>query len=184
MWRVALTSSNNTGTLSGGIIKALIRIPAERFPFLGISIGIILSVLSYIKPGAPMAYNCPACHSIVCGRCTGSKIFGGVCRTCKSREQEGGPRSMSSRRIYYLIPGLWHMIRGQTAKGIILGIIFCTGIAGIISEQTVSTWNTAYYMPEWPSIFWISLIILSYILVFFTGIRPFRSGQMVRRNVS
>lgn len=179
MWHVALTASDETNLLISGILKAIIRIPVERFPFLGISIGIILSVLSYIKPKTPMAYYCPACYRSVCGRCTGSKIFGGICRTCKSRTQEPDMTALKSTQIYFLIPGLWHMFRGHLIKGIILGMIFCTGISGIIAARTSDTWSTAYYQPEWPSILWILFIILSYVLLFFTGIRPFRSSLRV-----
>lgn len=176
MWIAALTSSDDTDSLTGGILRAVIRIPAERLPFLGISLGIILSVLSYIKPKTPMAYYCPSCYRSVCGRCTGSKIFGSICRTCKSGDQAADMTALRRTQIYFLIPGLWHMFRGYPGKGIIISIIFSTGISGMIAEGASDSWNTAYYLPQWPSILWLLLIILSYVLVFFTGIRPFRSS--------
>ncbi len=178
-WHVALTPSDDNKIFINNILMAIIRIPAERFPFLGISIGIILSVLSYIKPKTPMAYYCPVCYRSVCGKCTGSKIFGGICKKCKTRDQEVEKPSLRRTQILFLMPGLWHMFRGNLIKGIILGLIFCTGISGLITMQVSNTWSTAYYLPYWPSMIWILLIILSYVLLFFTGIRPFRSSLRV-----
>jgi len=54
-----------------------------------------------------------------------------------------------------------------------LSMIFCIGLSGLITGKTGSTWTTAYYLPEWPPLLWISLIFLSYVLLFFTGIRPY-----------
>ena len=179
LWHVALTSADDTEILINSILQAIIRIPAERFPFLGISLGIILSVLSYIKPKTPMAYYCPECNRGVCGRCTGSRIFGGICRTCKRGEQKKDMPALRRTLIYFLIPGLWHMFRGHISKGIILSMIFFTGISGLMTWRASNTWNTAYYLPEWAFIPWISLIILSYVLLYFTGIRSFRSSLRV-----
>ncbi|MEK6561250.1 MAG: glycerol-3-phosphate 1-O-acyltransferase PlsY [Nitrospirota bacterium] len=173
MWYVALSPSEDAVTLVIRILNALIRIPAERFPFLGISIGIILSVLSYIKPVTPMAYYCPGCNRTVCGRCTGSRIFGTICRNCRMKGQESQEPAGKFNQIYFLVPGLWHMFRGQIGKGIILSMIFCIGLSGLITRKAGSTWTTAYYLPEWPPLLWISLIFLSYVLLFFTGIRPY-----------
>lgn len=180
MWHVALTASDDNKLFINNILMAIIRIPAERFPFLGISIGIILSILFYIKPRTPMAYYCPVCYRSVCGKCTGSRIFGGICKTCKTKNQAVEKPALRGTQILFLMPGLWHMFRGNLSKGIILGLIFCTGISGLITKQVSNTWSTAYYLPYWPSIIWILLIILSYVLLFFTGIRPFRSSLRVK----
>ncbi|MCC6543438.1 MAG: glycerol-3-phosphate 1-O-acyltransferase PlsY [Nitrospirae bacterium] len=176
LWHVALTTSDETAILVNDILQALIRIPAERFPFLGISLGIILSVLSYIKPKTPMAYYCPDCNRSVCGRCTGSRIFGGICKTCKRGEQQSGTPALRRMQIYFLIPGLWHMLSGHIIKGIFLSMIFGAGISGLIVWRAYNTWETAYYQPVRSFILWISLITLSYLLLYFSGIRPFRSS--------
>ena len=179
LWNVALTDADETEILINGILQAIIRIPAERFPFLGISLGIILSVLSYIKPKTPMAYYCPECSRSVCGRCNGSRIFGGICKSCKRGEQQRDMPALRRTQIYFLIPGLWHMFNGHISKGILFSMIFGTGISGLILWRPYNTWDTAYYLPVWSSIIWILLIILSYFLLYFSGIRPFRSSLMV-----
>ncbi len=183
LWHAALSVPDEAKEIINSILHALIRIPAERFPFLGISIGIILSVLSYFKPKTPMAYYCPSCSKSVCSHCTGSRIFGGTCKTCKSGEQKNILPSLRSTQLYFLLPGLWHMLRGQISSGFILCMIFSTGLSGLITWRASDTWNTAYYMPAWSSIIWISLIILSYFILFFIGIRPFRSSLSMEGHI-
>ena len=86
LWKAAIIPADDADILARGFLRSIIKIPAERFPFLGISIIIILSILSYIKPRTPMAYYCPQCHSNVCGWCTGSRIFGAICKKCRKKE--------------------------------------------------------------------------------------------------
>src|SRR3972149_10133760 len=50
LWTVALRPTEISSMLATSILSGVIKIPAGRFPFLGVSALIILTLLSYVKP--------------------------------------------------------------------------------------------------------------------------------------
>jgi len=167
MWTVALRPPEGSDILAKQIFRGFIRIPSDRLPFLGMSLFIILTVLSYLKPGTPMAYNCPRCRRIVCGWCVGSRIFGSACKICRQKDHQPEESKDLDRRISFLLPGLWHIYQGKVLSGGIINLLFFTGVSGLFLGEMNDPWNMAYYLPGKAYISWLLLIVLSYLLITF-----------------
>lgn len=170
LWHVALQPNDYSKLLSKAILQGMFRISGDRFYFLVFSIMIILTILSYIKPVTPMAYYCPGseCNRIVCAYCTGSKVYGGLCLECRRKGEKeniaaGGP----DERLSFLLPGLWHIYKGKTSSGILINLIFFSGIAVFLSGNLNDTWYTAYYHPSEFYLSGIFLIFISYLILLF-----------------
>ena len=168
LWHVALQPNNYSRLLSSIILQGIFRISGDRLHILGFSIMIILTILSYVKPVTPMAYHCPECNRIVCGYCTGSKVFGGLCRECRRKdEKEGVAPGGMNKRWSFLLPGLWHIYKGKSSPGIIMNIIFFIGLTVFISGNLSDTWYIAYYFPSKFYLTGIFLICTSYLMLLF-----------------
>ncbi|MDD5433973.1 MAG: glycerol-3-phosphate 1-O-acyltransferase PlsY [Nitrospira sp.] len=168
LWHVALQPNDYSRLLSKTILQGLFRISGDRFYFLVFSIMIILTVLSYIKPVTPMAYHCPECNRIVCGYCTGSKVFGGLCLECRRKgEKENIAAGGLDKRLSFFLPGLWHIYKGKTLPGVFINLIFYLGITVLISGNLNDTWYTAYYHTSGFYLLGIFLICISYLMLLF-----------------
>lgn len=167
LWTVALRPSEGSNMLSMGILRGAIRIPSNRLPFLGISILIILTVLSYLKPGTPMAYSCPKCRRTVCGWCIGSRIFGTTCKECRGKDHQSEESRELDRRISFILPGLWHIYKGRVLSGGFISLLFFLGVSGLVLGEMNDTWDMAYYLPGKSYISWLLLVILSYLFITF-----------------
>lgn len=165
LWVVALKPTEGSRILAMDILGGIINIPPERIPFLGISILIVLTVISYLKLRTPMAYYCPECGMVVCGWCTGSRIFGNTCKKCRRKDEEIEEGKELDRRISFILPGLWHIYKGRVGIGGVISLIFFLGLSGLILGGIEDTWYMAYYLPERFYIYWLSLIVLSYLLI-------------------
>lgn len=165
LWTAALRTAEDSNTLSMGILRGIIRIPPDRFFFLGISILIFLTVLSYFKPRTPLAYHCPKCNQIVCGWCTGSKIFGGLCKDCRRKDHTIEEAKGLDRRISFILPGVWHIYKGWVGLGGVISFIFFTGLSGLILAGIDDTWYMAYDLHRWFVMVWVFLILLSYLIL-------------------
>lgn len=168
LWKAALSETKDSYALAMSILRGIIKIPPERFYFLGISLMIILTVLSYLKPKAPLAYYCPRCGKSVCGQCAGSKIFGSPCRACRGKKDltEASPKDMD-RRISFLLPGLWHIYKGWTGSGGTMALLFFTGLSGFLLGKMDDPWYMAYDLPQWSLVYGGFLILLSYLVLLF-----------------
>lgn len=167
LWTVALRPSEGSNMLAIGILRGAIRIPSNRLPFLGISILIILTVLSYLKPRTPMSYSCPKCRRTVCGWCIGSRIFGTTCKECRGKDHQNDDSRDLDRRISFILPGLWHIYKGRVVSGGFISLLFFLGLSGLILGEMNDTWNMAYYLPGKSYIPWLLLVIISYLLITF-----------------
>lgn len=167
LWTVSLRPSEGSNALAMGILRGAIRIPSNRLPFLGVSILIILTVLSYLKPRTPMAYSCPKCKRTVCGWCKGSRIFGTTCKECKGKDHQSEESRELDRRISFILPGLWHIYKGRVLSGGFISLLFFLGLSGLILGEMNDTWDMAYYLSGKGYISWLLLVILSYLLITF-----------------
>lgn len=167
LWTIALRPSEGSNILAMGILKGAIRIPSNRLPFLGVSILIILTVLSYLKPRTPMAYSCPKCRRTVCGWCIGSRIFGTTCKECKGKDHQSEEARELDRRISFILPGLWHIYKGKVLSGGFISLLFFLGLSGLILGEMNDTWDMAYYLSGKAYMSWFLFVILSYLLITF-----------------
>jgi hypothetical protein len=151
--------------LATSILSGVIKIPEERFPFLGVSALIILTLLSYVKPRTPLAYRCSKCGQIVCGWCIGSRIFGGACKDCRGRDAKIEEVKDLDRRISFILPGLWHIYKGWIFSGGLTSFVFFIGISGLILGGADDTWSMAYSPSGLPLLPWVSLLLLSYLIL-------------------
>lgn len=171
LWSVALRPTEDSKKWEDDVLHGVFRISGDRFPFLGVSILIIITIISYIKPRTPMAYNCPECRRIVCGLCTGSRVFGSVCKECRRKgEKEEIVEAGLDKRLSFLIPGVWHIYRGSTFFGIIVNLIFFFGLSfllsGLLFGNLTDIRFSAYIIPHniYPG--GLFLIMISYLMLF------------------
>src|SRR3990170_3621527 len=165
LWTAALRPTEISKMLAASILSGVIKIPSERFPFLGVSVLIILTLLSYIKPRTPLAYRCSKCGQIVCGWCIGSRIFGGACKDCRGRDAKIEELKDLDRRISFILPGLWHIYKGWIVSGGLTSFVFFIGISGLILWGADDTWSMAYTPSGLPLLPWVSLLLLSYLIL-------------------
>ena len=165
LWSAALRPTEISKMLAASILSGVIKIPAERFPFLGVSALIILTLLSYVKPRTPLAYRCSRCGQIVCGWCIGSKIFGGTCKDCRGKDAKIEEVKDLDRRISFILPGVWHIYKGWVVSGGLTSLVFCTGISGLIFGKADDTWYMAYTPSGLSLLPWVSLLLLSYLIL-------------------
>ena len=165
LWTAALRPTEISKMLAASILSGVIKIPSERFPFLGVSVLIILTLLSYIKPRTPLAYRCSKCGHIVCGWCIGSRIFGGACKDCRGRDAKIEELKDLDRRISFILPGLWHIYKGWIVSGGLTSFVFFIGISGLILWGADDTWSMAYTPSGLPLLPWVSLLLLSYLIL-------------------
>lgn len=167
LWNASLTPTYDSNILAKNILGGIIKVPAERFPFLGVSIFIVLIILSYFKPRTPMAYHCPECGHIVCSNCIGSRIYGSVCKECKRKDATIEKVAELDRRISFFLPGIWHIYKGKVGLGGIVSLIFFIGVIGLMLGKIDDTWYSAYYLTGKYYIPWSILILLPYLIVIF-----------------
>lgn len=172
LWNIALRTTRDSKVLTEGILRGLTRISGDRFPFLGFSILIVLTILSYVKPKTPMAYYCPECNRIVCGLCTGSKVFGGLCRECRSskdKKEDAGTIGIKviDKRLSFILPGLWHIYKGETMHGIFISLLFFTGLSIFLFGNINDTWYIAYYLHGRFYLSGLLFVLISYLVVLF-----------------
>lgn len=165
IWTVALRPAEDSKMFAKRILRCIIKTPPDRFHFLGFSIFIILALLSYLKPRTPMAYHCPRCANIVCGWCTGSRIFGNTCMNCRRKNDMIAGSKDIDRRISFILPGIWHIYKGFTGFGGAICFVFFAGLSGLILAGTDNTWFMAYNLYNWSVILWSVLILLSYLIL-------------------
>jgi len=167
LWNASIAPTNDSNILAENILGGIIKIPAERFPFLGISIFIVLIILSYFKPRTPMAYHCPECGHIVCSNCTGSRIYGTACKECRRKDAAIDKVAELDRRISFFLPGIWHIYKGKVGLGGIVSLIFFIGVIGLMLGKIDDTWYSAYYLTGKYYIPWSLLILLPYLIIIF-----------------
>ena len=165
LWSAALRPTEISKMLAASILSGVIKIPAGRFPFLGVSALIILTLLSYVKPRTPLAYRCSRCGQIVCGWCIGSKIFGGTCKDCRGKDAKIEEVKDLDRRISFILPGLWHIYNGWVVSGGLTSLVFFIGISGLIFGKADDTWYMAYTPSGLSLLPWVFLLLLSYLIV-------------------
>lgn len=165
LWITALKPTEISTMLATSILSGVIKIPSERFPFLGVSVLIILTLLSYVKLRTPLAYRCSKCGQIVCGRCIGSKIFGGNCKDCRGRDAKIEIVKDLDRRISFVLPGLWHIYKGWVVSGGLTSFVFFAGISGLIFGGAGDTWYMAYTSSGLSLLPWVLLLVLSYLIL-------------------
>ena len=165
LWITALRPTEISTMLAANILSGVIKIPSERFPFLGISVLIILTLLSYVKLRTPLAYRCSRCGQIVCGSCVGSKIFGGTCKDCRGRDAKIEIVKDLDRRISFILPGLWHIYKGWVVSGGLTSFVFFIGVSGLIFGGANDTWYVAYASYGLSLLPWLFLLVLSYLIL-------------------
>jgi len=165
LWTAALRPTEISKMLAASILSGVIKIPSERFPFLGVSVLIILTLLSYVKPRTPLAYHCSRCGKIVCGWCVGSRIFGGACKDCRGRDAKIEEVKDLDRRISFILPGVWHIFKGRVVSGGLISLVFFMGISGLILGGADDTWYMAYTPSGLSLLPWVSLLLLSYLIL-------------------
>lgn len=170
LWNIALRTTKDSKILTEEILRGVTRISGDRFPFLGFSILIILTILSYVKPKTPMAYYCHGCNRIVCGLCTGSKVFGGLCRECRSKDEKGDAGTIGmkvvDKRLSVLLPGLWHIYKGEIMLGIVINLLFFTGVSIFFLGNIKDTSYIAYYLHGRFYLSGLLFVLISYLIVF------------------
>ncbi|MBI5192101.1 MAG: glycerol-3-phosphate 1-O-acyltransferase PlsY [Nitrospirae bacterium] len=167
LWSVALRPTEESKMWEQDVLHGIFRISGDRFPFLGVSLLIFITVLSYVKPRTPMAYYCPECRRIVCGLCKGSRVFGSICMECRKKgEKEEITETGLDKRFSFLLPGIWHIYRGNTFFGIIVNLIFFMGLLCFLSGNLYDIRFSAYIIPHKIYLVGLFLIIVSYVMIF------------------
>lgn len=168
LWSAALAPSDQAALVSEYIVKGFFRIPVGRFPFLVISIIIVLLLYRFLKPVSPMAYFCPECGKVVCGWCRGSRIFGKTCKECRLKSRARATTRVqivekrAAKRISFILPGIWQLYTGKIVSGLAISFIFFAGIAGYISIYMDNS-RSAFFPGGFSISPWPLLIIISYI---------------------
>jgi acyl-phosphate glycerol 3-phosphate acyltransferase len=164
IWKTAATLARRDD-LKEGLSQALFGMSKTELPFAGGVLFAGFMLLSLVRGVTPMAYTCPQCERIVCGRCGGSRYFGKTCLECRSRKKAGileteRPGNLWTSYLWgFFLPGSIQVIRGAPWIGSLRTLLFFMALAGLFLQGLISFPVAQASGYPWDRVFWFALLI-------------------------